>query len=269
MLGERSAYCEHFHEQEQPVTLDLAGKNILVTGASGGIGAATAALLGERGACVVAHYASNQAGAQEAIAHLPEGRGLVLQADLSTATAARALWRESVAWRGRIDVLVNNAAVMPWSDVDGSDEDWDAAWATVLAVNVAAPAALLREAVRHFTAEGGGVVVTLSSWVAQQGSGHRDLVAYAASKAAMKAATQTVARARARDGVLAYVIAPGVVDTDLSRRAAATSDTGRGLTMGEWVPPQEIAETVAFLASGRVRHLSGATLDVNGASYVR
>lgn len=245
----------------------LAGRTILVTGASGDIGSATAALLGARGAHVVAHYGANRAGAELAVRDLPAERRLLLQGDVSTPDAARDLWRRALAWRGRVDVLVNNAAVMPWSVIDGTDESWDEAWASVLAVNVVGPAALLREAVRHHSASGGGVVVTISSWAAQQGSGHPDLVAYAASKAALKAATQTIARARARDGVLAYVVAPGVVDTELSRRAS--SGAGGGLAMGEWVPPLEVAEVVAFLSTGRVRHLSGATLDVNGASYVR
>ena len=132
----------------------------------------------------------------------------------------------------------------------------------------------MRSAVSHFLERGGGVIVTISSWVAQRGAGNADLVAYAASKMRVgKAMTQTVARHFGKQGVLAYVISPGVVRTRLSDRAAAWTGGEEAVTatlaMGEWVPPGDIAELVAFLATGRCRHLSGATLDVNGASYVR
>jgi NAD(P)-dependent dehydrogenase (short-subunit alcohol dehydrogenase family) len=98
-------------------------------------------------------------------------------------------------------------------------------------------------------------------------------MAYAASKAAIKAATQTIARGYAKENILAYVVAPGVVHTQMSETFAATQggvqNVNAGLAMGEWVPPSDIADLVTFLASGRCRHLTGATLDVNGASYVR
>jgi NAD(P)-dependent dehydrogenase (short-subunit alcohol dehydrogenase family) len=113
----------------------------------------------------------------------------------------------------------------------------------------------------------------MSSWAAQRGSGNPHLLAYAASKAALKAATQTIARAHAADGVLAYVIAPGMVRTQMSVDAAAQSGgeagTSATLAMGEWVPPEEIGELIVYLAGGTRRHLSGATFDVNGASYIR
>jgi NAD(P)-dependent dehydrogenase (short-subunit alcohol dehydrogenase family) len=117
------------------------------------------------------------------------------------------------------------------------------------------------------------VVITMSSWVAQRGSGSQASIAYAASKAAVKAAAQTVARHYAKAGVLSYIVAPGVVRTQMSVDAAALSGSEQavtaGLAMGEWVPPAELAELVAFLATGRLRHMSGATLDVNGATYIR
>jgi NAD(P)-dependent dehydrogenase (short-subunit alcohol dehydrogenase family) len=135
------------------------------------------------------------------------------------------------------------------------------------------PASLVREAVAHFRANGGGIVISLSSWAGQQGSALPQLPAYAASKAALKALTQTVARNFAQDNVLAYVVAPGIVRTRMSEISAAA----RGgvdkvlaiLPLGEMVPPEEVAAVVVFLASGTCRHLTGATIDVNGAAYVR
>ncbi|HLJ22137.1 MAG TPA: SDR family oxidoreductase [Stellaceae bacterium] len=252
----------------------LEGKTILVTGASKGIGAAIAAALGREGAHVIAHYGTDQAGARAAMAQFPADRVQFLPANLAVPGEAARLWREAIAWRGRVDVLVNNAAMMSWEGgAEDSDEVWDRVWAETLQVNVKAPADLLRGAVRHFLSAGGGIIVTISSWNAQRGSTNPVTIAYAASKAAIMAATKTVARGYAKKNILAYVVAPGVVRTRMSESFAATqggeAPVTASLAMGEWVPPADIGELVTFLASGRCRHLTGATLDVNGATYVR
>jgi 3-oxoacyl-[acyl-carrier protein] reductase len=252
---------------------DLRGKTVLLTGASRGIGAATAGALGEAGACVIAHYGSHREGAEEAVAAIAAEERLLVQADLSQPGSARSLWREALAWRGRIDVVVANAATMPETPLDASDDDWDEGWLRALRVNVLEPASLIRETVRHYLATGGGTLITLSSWAAQRGSAIPKLDAYAASKAAVANLTQTVARNYAGDGILAYVVAPGIVRTRLSEASAAARGgidaVNAALAMGEMVPPQEVAALIAFLATGTCRHLTGATLDVNGASHIR
>jgi NAD(P)-dependent dehydrogenase (short-subunit alcohol dehydrogenase family) len=184
------------------------------------------------------------------------------------------LWQQAVAWQGHIDVLVNNAAVMLWNGgVEESLQTWDEVWETTLQVNVLAPARLLRQAVLHYKQRRAGTIISISSWAAQRGVTNPATIAYGASKGAIHAATKTIARAYARDGILAYTIAPGVVRTRLSEQFAATSggeqQISSTLAMGEWVPPAEIADLVAFLATGKARQLSGATLDINGASYIR
>lgn len=253
--------------------IDLTGKTILLTGASGGIGAATAATLGAAGASVIAHYATDLDGAERATSEIPGDRKLLLGADFTQHGAGRALWARALAWRGRIDVLVNNAAIMPDNPIDAPDEEWDAAWDRILRVNVIEPASLIREAVRHYREAGGGIIISMSSWAGQQGSAIPQLSAYAATKAAIKAVTQTVARVHAADGVLGYVVAPGIVRTPMSEISASFrggEDKLKAiLPLGDMVPPAEIGELVAFLATGLCRHLTGATLDVNGASYVR
>ena len=253
--------------------IDLGGKTILLTGASSGIGAATAVVLGDAGASLVAHYAGDRAGVEQATAAIEPERKLLLHADFTEPGTARRLWHDAQAWHGRIDVLVNNAAIMPETPIDADDGEWDATWAQILQVNVVEPASLMREAVRHFRVAGGGIIISMSSWAAQQGSAIPQLTAYASTKAAIKAMTQTLARAHAKDGILAYVIAPGIVNTRLSKISAATrggDDAVRAiLPLGEMVPPEEVANLVAFLSSGLCRHLSGATVDINGAAYVR
>lgn len=256
------------------IAIDLSGKTILLTGASKGIGAATAAILGEAGAHVVAHYGSDRAGAEAATAAIPADRLHLVQADLADLDAVERLWATALAWRGRIDVLINNAAVMDFSGSFAAPlETWDRVWDEALNVNVKAPARLMRAAVNHFLEVGGGAIITISSWAAQRGVTDPATIAYGASKAAVRSATQSIARAYARDNILAYVVTPGVVRTRLSEQFAATQggeeQISATLANGKWVTPAELGNLVAFLASGAVPQMSGATIDVNGASYVR
>lgn len=259
---------------------DLSGRVVLVTGASGGIGAAISAALGAAGASVVAHHLGphDRAGAEAALSGVPDDRRLLLHADFADPLAADPLWADALAWRGRVDAVVLNAAITRMNGgFDDPEEDWLESWDAQWRVNVLAPARLMRAAVRHWTSRpedaGDGVLITMSSWNAQRGSTSPGQIAYAATKAAVKAAAQTVARGYARKRVLSYVLAPGIVRAGMSLEFARTlggeDALTAGLQMGEWVPPEEIAHLVAFLATGRARHLTGATLDVNGATYVR
>ncbi len=252
----------------------LEGRRILVTGTSKGIGACIAAALGAAGATVIAHYGSDHDGAVAATAAIPKERCHLVQADLNDLAAVERLWEEAEAFAGGIDVFVNNAAVMRFDGgFDEPLETWDRIWNEAMQVNVLAPARLMRRAVNHFLPRGGGAIITISSWAAQRGVTNPATIAYGASKSAVRAATQSIARAFAKDGILAYIIAPGVVRTRLSEQFAATQGgeekISANLASGEWVTPDELAKLVAFLATGQVPQLSGATLDVNGASYIR
>jgi NAD(P)-dependent dehydrogenase (short-subunit alcohol dehydrogenase family) len=252
---------------------ELDGRVVLLTGASGGIGSVTARALGARGAAVVAHYGGNRDGAEAAVGDLPADRRLLLHADLREAGSARELFAEALAWRGGIDVVVVNAATLLETPFEGSDEQWDENWEATLRVNVLEPVSLMREAVRHFLDAGGGTIVALSSWAAERGSAIARLSAYAASKAAVRNVAQTIAHNHAKDGILVYVLAPGIVHTSMSEISAVARGgidaVNAALAMGEMVPPEEVADLIAFLAAGRARHLSGATIDVNGATYIR
>nr|WP_246505008.1 SDR family oxidoreductase [Microvirga antarctica] len=247
----------------------------MLTGASSGIGAATARVLADSGAYIIAHHRNDhdREGAEKALAGLDPSRRIFVAADFGNLAEVEQLWRTATAWRGGINALVLNAATLVWGGVDDDDATWDRSWTEQFAINVLAPARLMRAAVREWRGSG-GVLVTLASWNAQRGSTNPDQIAYAASKAAIKAAAQTIARGYARENILSYLIAPGIVRTKMSEDFAALQPGGEAsvtasLAMGEWVPPSEIGELIAFLVSGKARHLSGATLDMNGATYVR
>lgn len=251
----------------------MQNKTILVTGASGGIGRAIVQTLGEAGHSVVAHWGLHEGAAVEATALIPDDRKLLVHADLMDASSIDSMWERAVNWKGSIDVVVNNAATMPEAGIDASDAAWDAAWTQAFEVNVFGAAGVLRRATNHFRETGGGILITLSSWAAQRGSRNPNLIAYAASKAAIAAATKTIANSYAREGVLAYCVAPGPVNTEMTARAALTQGgldaVRQSLAIGELVDPAEIGSIIGFLATGSARHLTGATLDINGATYIR
>ena len=213
----------------------LKNRVVLLTGASQGIGAATARILGEAGADLIAHYRGQPGdleGAEAAISDIdPEHRHLVA-GDYEDDAAIERLWQEAVDWKGHVDVLVLNAAMMdPSGGIDEDEESWVSSWQRHLQVNVQAPARLMRAAVRHFRSRGGGVIILMSSWVAQRGVTNPAMIAYAASKGAIKAVAQSIARGYAKDNILTYVIAPGIVGgfcKPAGRRRGRNKDAGNG-----------------------------------------
>jgi NAD(P)-dependent dehydrogenase (short-subunit alcohol dehydrogenase family) len=256
---------------------DLTGRTVLLTGASKGIGAATAEAMIAAGARLIAHYGSDRAGAEAATSGAADGQVTLVQADLSGPDGAEHLYAAAKEALGssRLDVLVNNAGIMfQTGGIEDDRDDWDKAWSTSMEVNVYSPAKLMRSVVSDWlTSDHKGSVIGIGSWVTTRGTANPGAIAYAASKAAIAAATKTVARNYADRGILAYVIAPGPVATKMSLDSAAKTGgveaVTAGLPLGEMIPPSEIADLAVFLASGRARHLTGATIDVNGAAYIR
>ena len=249
--------------------IDLTNRVILITGAAGAIGSATARTLVKAGGCVLLHDLSDAALA-EIVDELGDA-ATGLTTDLDDATATDDLWTRALAIHGRIDVLINNAGIYPPAPIADPLDQWLAVWETSLAVNLLAPAVLCRAAVATFSEQPeGGIIINLASRAAFRGE-DPDYWHYAAAKAGIVAMTRTIARHHGRDGVTAYAIAPGYVDTPFNHLfaeevgvEAAAADTG----LGEVAQPQDIANVIAFLASGLARHATGATIDVNGASYV-
>ena len=244
---------------------------MLVTGASGGIGAATARTIARCGGAVVLHDLRTE-GRLAALADELGEQGHAVAADLADPRSVPELWRAAVAWRGRVDVLINNAGIYAPAAIEDPIDEWTAAWDRMLAICLTAPATLCREAIKSFRAQdGGGTIVNLASRAAWRGE-DPDYWHYAAAKAGVVAMTKTIARQYGRDGVTAYAVAPGFVDTPFNDALVEeygldffANDTG----LGEVAGPQDLANVIVFLASGLARHATGATVDVNGASYVR
>lgn len=248
--------------------IDLSGKTYLVTGASKGIGAATARVLLKAGARVVLHWNSAKGAVDAMVQEFGESRVHSVQADLGQRNAGAELFQAAVNWAGRVDGIVNNAATMPYSGPEDEYAKWDRDWDHVWQVNVRAMADLCRAAVLHFKADGGGgMIVNLASRAAFRGD-MPDAMHYAASKGAVVALTRTLAKGYAKDGIRAYVVAPGWVMTErVAPRIKSLPTALADVPMGEAAPPEEVGNIIAFLLSGLAHHATGATIDINGASY--
>lgn len=247
----------------------LAGKIILVTGATKGIGSEIVKHLHAEGATVIGHYGRDQQSAGQLSARFAE-RLYLIQQDLSQPDAADKLWAQAVEINGRIDVLVNNAGIYVASPLT-DDKGWEAGWEQNLQVNLRAPADLCRQAIRHFAAQGGGIIINMASRSSHRGDGPEHL-AYGAAKGGILALTKGIARGYGHHGVLAYALAPGWVRTAMAEDHIATvgeETVTATLPLREVTPPSDVAAMIAFLASGLCRHATGSTIDITGADYVR
>jgi NAD(P)-dependent dehydrogenase (short-subunit alcohol dehydrogenase family) len=251
--------------------IDLSGKVALVTGGGRGIGAAIVRRFVQLGGRAVLHDVRAGGAAAEVQQELGAERCHVVPGDLAQEGVAVDVFAKAVAWQGRVDVMVNNAGIYESADVDHPYEDWRKSWQRTLQVNLVAPGDFCREAIRHFRKQGGGIIVNLASRAAFRGD-DADYMHYAASKAGVVAMTRTIARHFGRQGITAFAIAPGFVRTALNKDffdKFGVEGAAKDIPLGEVAEPEDIANTVVFLASGLAKHATGTTIDLNGASYVR
>lgn len=233
---------------------------VLLTGSSRGIGAAIRSGLLQRGARVIGHASA---------AHDADTLG----ADFAQDGAARAVWDDALARAGgAIDVLVNNAGLFEAAPLDSDDATWSAAWHKTLQINLTASAELSRLAVLYWQERGvPGRIVHIASRAGHRGDSPAHWH-YAAAKGGMLAMHKTIARAYAKDGICSYAITPGFTDTAMAGDYLA-SRGGAGLLadipLGRVATPDEIANIAVYCALDAPESLTGATLDANGASYVR
>ncbi|WP_267396071.1 MULTISPECIES: SDR family oxidoreductase [unclassified Sphingomonas] len=229
---------------------------ILLTGSSRGIGAAIHQTLAATGATVIGH------GTRSGIA-----------ADFADPAAPAALWETALAQaNGTIDVLINNAGVFEASPLDQPHGDWVADWERTQRINLTAAAELCRLAVLHWQQRGsGGRIVNVASRAAYRGDSPAHWH-YAAAKAGMVAMTKTIARGYARDNILAFAVCPGFTMTGMAEDYLSSRGGEQLLAdipLGRVAAPEEIADVARFLALDAPPSMTGAVLDVNGASYVR
>jgi NAD(P)-dependent dehydrogenase (short-subunit alcohol dehydrogenase family) len=250
----------------------MGQRAVLVTGGSRGIGAAIARAFAERGDRVAVHYGSAAGLAAQVAAGLPGEGHVTVQADMASPDQVRAMVDSAAGQLGGLDVLVNNAGVyLEHPVLESSYEEWQQAWRATLDVNLVGAANATWCAVRHMVARGGtGRVVNVGSRGAFRGEPRHP--AYGASKAALHAFGQSLARALAPHGIAVASVAPGYVATDMTtgQLAGPEGEVIRAQSpFSRVATPEEIAAAVVYLASPEAEWASGAVLDLNGASYLR
>ena len=234
--------------------------HILATGTSRGIGRAIAAAFEQRDVRLIGHATR-------------DGSRDMIPADLDEPGAAPALWNEALKrLDGRIDVLINNAGIFEATPLDSADADWLAGWERTMRINLTASAELCRLAVRHWQERGApGRIVSVASRAAYRGDSPAHWH-YAASKAGMVAMTKTIARGYAGEGILAFTVCPGFTMTGMAEEYLSKRGGDKLLAdipLGRVAEPDEVATAVRFLALEAPASMTGAVLDINGASYVR
>lgn len=250
--------------------MDFSDKIVLVTGASRGIGRACAKMFAEHGARVAVHYHANRAAADETLAAMPGSGHLLVRADIASPAEVQATVNTVIEQMGGLHVLVNNAGIYEKRPFAGlSYDDWLAHWNSNIQTNLLGAANAAFCAAQHMIRHGGGRIVNVSSRGAFRGE--PDSPAYGAAKAGMNAMSQSLAKALAPYNIIVTAVAPGWVETDMAAEHLAQrgDEMRRQSPLGRIAQPEEIARAVLFLASEGTDFLTGAIVDMNGASYLR
>jgi NAD(P)-dependent dehydrogenase (short-subunit alcohol dehydrogenase family) len=269
---QESAICAETRRDE----MSLAGEIVLVSGGSRGIGAEIVRHVHRAGASVFFTFERARDAAEALVRELGEERVAFERCDSADSIALEGLVANVLTRFGRIDTLVNNAAVYADNPFSGDDyAAWRAGWARTFAVNVFGVADLTYltlRSMRRAPPKANGVrgrIVNVTSRAAHRGE--LTFPDYGASKAAITNLTKSIARGCAKDGIVAFSVAPGFIETEMAAEAIATyGDAIRAEIPGGRIgTPDDVASVVAFLASGGADYATGSTIDLNGASYVR
>jgi 3-oxoacyl-[acyl-carrier protein] reductase len=250
------------------MAFNFQDKTVLVTGASRGIGAATAILFARHGANVVINYKTNEGKAREILEQITIDGGTVrlFKADVSSFDRCRAMVNWTVSEFGRIDILVNNAGI--WKEAAIEDMTPDKLTET-LSANVNGCFYCAAAAVQHMKEQGSGNIVFVSSTAGQRGEAYHSH--YAASKGAIISLTKSLAAELAPFNILVNCVAPGWVDTDMSHKALVSGDGPKYLSLiplGRAAKAEEIAYPILFLASDYAGFITGEILNVNGGAVL-
>jgi NAD(P)-dependent dehydrogenase (short-subunit alcohol dehydrogenase family) len=249
----------------------MTKRTVLITGGSRGIGAAIAREFAAAGDRIAIHYVSSKVDSDAVVASLEGSGHISAQADLRNPDAIRTMVKAVAAEFGQIDVLINNAGIFVDHPIESTTyEEWQAAWALTLGVNLIGAANVTWCALQHMPKGSTSRIVNIGSRGAFRGEPANP--AYGASKAAIVAFGQSIAKALAPLNIGVTTLAPGFVETEMAAKLldGAEGDGIRAQSpFNRVAKPEELAKAVYFLASPDSEWASGAVLDFNGASYLR
>lgn len=250
--------------------INLSGLNILVTGASRGIGKAVATKLAEAGATIAVHFNKNVREAEN-LAHILGNGSRAFQADFSKPDEAAKLFERVSLEMGSVEILINNAGIAKAADINAKDDDWFDSWNETMMTNLHSPAILCKKMVQHvLSRKASGRIINVTSRAAFRGE-EADYMAYASSKAGLVSLTRSICKSFGKQGIKAFVIAPGFVRTDMAKEFMMKygEEHAKGdLALERLTEPKDIAPLITFIASGMADHATGATFDINAGSYL-
>lgn len=250
--------------------VDLSGKTILVTGGSRGIGEGIVRGVAAEGANVVFNYRKNASLAAAIVKDIGANRCLAMAADLNDPAQIDQLWETAVRWKGHVDVLVNSASSREAVAIDAPTAEWDARWIHALRVNLLAAGHLSRRAIGHYKGRDGGIIIGITTRNAVRGD-RPEYFHEAASKAGMNSLMRGIARFCAKDKIYSYLVCGGMVETDQFRIGVEKFGYDvwtQEMRLDAPGKPQDIANVVVFLASGKAQYATGATIDAVGATFI-
>jgi len=249
------------------MTIRLDGQVALVTGASRGIGRAIAERLARAGAAVFINFVQNQAAAEEVLEQIQAdgGQAALCRFDVGDGTAVTTAVQKVLERQGKIDILVNNAGM----SIDTllvrlkADE-----WTQVLNANLTGVFLCTKAVTRSMMRQRSGRIINLTSVVAQTGNAGQ--AAYSAAKAGVIGFTKTMAKELASRSITVNAVAPGFIETDMTRSLPEEAKTGylSHIPVGRWGTVEEVADVVAFLANPRAGYITGQVINVNGGMYM-
>ncbi len=246
--------------------MSLNGRTALVTGAAQGIGRDIALALASDGADVAICDVNIEAAQKTAADIEAKGRkSLALKANVAVSAEVTAMVDQIVTALGRIDILVNNAGITR----DGlilrmKEEDWD----LVLSINLKGAFNCAKAALKHMTKQRGGTIINIASIVGAMGNAGQ--ANYVASKAGLIGLTKTIAREYANRGITANAVAPGFIDTAMTKALSENvrAELAKQIPLGKLGTPEDVANAVRFLASPWASYISGQVVHVNGGMYM-
>jgi NAD(P)-dependent dehydrogenase (short-subunit alcohol dehydrogenase family) len=251
--------------------MNFEGKNVLITGASRGIGEATAVAFAEAGARVAIHYNRQRQMAEQVQTRLAGSGHVLLQADIADPLAVEQMVAATITELGQIDIVVNNAGIYEVHPLaETSYQEWQAAWQRTISLNLNGAANVAYCVARHMIERRAGRIINVTSRGAFRGE--PKATAYGASKAGLNSFSQSLALYLAPYNIFVTAVAPGWVETDMAHEAL-TGPEGEAIRnqspLGRVARPEEVAYAILFLASTGAEFLTGDIIDVNGASYLR